>query len=115
MHVEIRSRRVPVDESLREFVQKRLAFAVGRFSDSLFFARVRFEDVNGPKGGVDTICRISLEGPRLGTVVVEGRGQDAGEAAAGALERLSQVVRRWVDKVKTRFWRGPARLAWEGL
>jgi hypothetical protein len=59
---------------------------------------VRFEDLNGPKGGVDMACRIQLRLSGQPTLVVEARAE--GEAAAFrlALPRLVAALDRQLSR-----------------
>lgn len=57
--------------------------------------RVSFVDENGPKGGPDTRCTITVRFPRRAEVVVEAVGDSARAAFDGAFPSLKrQVVRR---------------------
>lgn len=94
MQIDIRSRGVRLNPTIKSAVSRRLSFALDRFQRLLAMARVRIEDVNGPKGGVDTVCRIAVDGPLVGRVVVEERSVDATSAVDGAAERLAQVLAR---------------------
>lgn len=94
MQIDIRSRGVRLNPTIKSAVGKRLSFALDRFQRLIAMARVRLEDVNGPKGGVDTVCRIAADGPLVGRVVVEERSIDAASAIDGAVERLAQVLAR---------------------
>lgn len=40
-------------DALRQYVERRLRFALGRFAHRLDQLQVRLEDVNGPRGGLD--------------------------------------------------------------
>ncbi len=74
----------------RELLGRRL----GRFATHIERATVRFKDINGPRGGVDTLCRIQLTVSHRPTVLVENRAVDAeaalkrsATAAASAMDR----------------------------
>ena len=45
---------------LREYVTRRMSFAIGRFRDHIQWARVKVADVNGPRGGNDKRCVVQL-------------------------------------------------------
>jgi hypothetical protein len=93
----IRSR-IPLDPAFRELVRARLGRRLGKFAKRIERVSVRFEDANGPRGGVDTICRVKAVLSGLASVVVEERAADAREAfqrAAGAVER---AVRRTLGR-----------------
>jgi hypothetical protein len=93
----IRSR-IPLEPAFRDLVRERLGRKLGKFATHIERVSVRFDDVNGPRGGVDTVCRAKAVLSGLPSLVVEERGADAREAfrdVAGALER---AVRRAVGR-----------------
>ncbi|MCK6546220.1 hypothetical protein L6R52_10255 [Myxococcota bacterium] len=55
---------------------------------------VRLGDVNGPRGGVDKVCRIEARLDRSRSVVVEEIGADQDAALARAADRLASSVAR---------------------
>ncbi len=91
------------------FAQRQLQFALGRFGDRVRSFTVRLSDLNGPKGGVDKRCLVTvrLSRPRRVVVVEE---VDAKEAAviARAVDRASRAVARAVH-VALDLTRGPRR------
>jgi hypothetical protein len=60
--------------------------------DALERATVRFADVNGPKGGVDTECKIKLVIAGAPTVVVAKRAPSPEEAFAFAVRALGPAL-----------------------
>ncbi|HEX8913639.1 MAG TPA: HPF/RaiA family ribosome-associated protein [Humisphaera sp.] len=79
-------------EALREYVSRRVESAVGRFSRRVRRVTVRVLDENGPRGGVDMVCRIEAVLGSVGPVVVERRDADGHAAIDAATTRLKQVV-----------------------
>jgi hypothetical protein len=55
---------------------------------------VRFEDLNGPKGGPDTACRIQLALSGQPVLVVEARGEGEAHAFRLAVPRLAAALER---------------------
>lgn len=60
MEIEVRARHLLLTDGMRMHVLRRVHFALGRFDHGIRRARVRLEDVNGPKGGVDKRCSVEL-------------------------------------------------------
>jgi putative sigma-54 modulation protein len=108
MQIDIRSRGVKLDSVQKLQVNRRLRFSLDRFQRLLSMARIRLEDLNGPKGGVDTVCRITVDGPAVGRVVVEQRSLDVASAVDGAADRLTQVLTRLRDRAR-QSWRHQAQ------
>lgn len=81
-----------------ELVEQRLAAALKGLGSRVERLTARFEDLNGPKGGVDTACRLqlSLSGHRL--LVVEGRAEDEARAFRVALPRLISALDRQLNR-----------------
>ncbi|HEY3445105.1 MAG TPA: HPF/RaiA family ribosome-associated protein [Myxococcales bacterium] len=104
MRVEIRSKGIELTAGLREFVERRARFSLGRQSDQVARVQVWLEDVNGPKGGDDKRCRVKLSGPGLSGRLIESSSSDLGAAVFDALERASRVADRAHDRGSRPFW-----------
>jgi hypothetical protein len=92
LRIHVSGVHLPAD--FRPHARELLGRRLGRFATHIERATVRFEDVNGPRGGVDTLCRIQLTVSRRPTVFVESRAVDApsalkrsATAAANAMDR----------------------------
>ncbi len=86
------SKGIEVDGDTREHVNVRMQRQLQKLGSKAMRATVRFEDVNGPKGGVDTVCRIKIVLAGLQSIVTEARGSEAREAfdlAAGQSQRAA--------------------------
>lgn len=93
MRLDVRSRSFLVTEALREFVERKAQFALGRFAPRFDECQVVFEDVNGPRGGIDKSCRVVVRGPGM-VLRLEHRHSDAYAAASNVLGRLSRALGR---------------------
>jgi ribosome-associated translation inhibitor RaiA len=92
MKLDIIGRGVEITEALSLHVERRLHFALGRFGLRVPHVSVTIADLNGPRGGVDQLCRIIADITPRGKVVVEARDTDAVIAVARATERLGRAV-----------------------
>jgi ribosomal subunit interface protein len=103
MDVHIRIRGTDLTEAIRSYVERRLRFSLGRFASRLGRVTVRISDVNGPRGGVDKVCRISAKLTQSGQVVVQ-ETVDANLYAAidHATERIGQSCGREVRRLRER-------------
>src|SRR4051794_16441718 len=102
MRLEIRRRGVEVTEGLRDHIVERLRLALGRFAGYIGEVRVYLRDVNGPRGGADKVCRVVVEVPRSGRVVVAGAEVDIFDAIARTANRARFAVRRRVKRLLAR-------------
>lgn len=59
MRLSIRTKDVPWTPELRNQVERRIGFAVDRHKQRVSDLSVYLSDMNGPKGGVDTLCQIT--------------------------------------------------------
>lgn len=95
MMIEIRHLNFSVSDALQEFAHRRLIRALLPFQESISRVDVRTRDVNGPRGGIDTECGVTIESAALDQpLVVTGKGADAYEAVQDAGTRLHEAVSR---------------------
>ena len=87
-----------VSEGLHDFITRRLHFALGRFAPEIAGVTARVEDVNGPRGGLDKLCRLEVRLRGLGEVLGESRAEDFEAAVAFAAERLGRGVARTLER-----------------
>jgi hypothetical protein len=80
-------------------VRTQLSRRIGPTS-SVQRATVRFEDINGPKGGVDTVCRIKLVLTGRPSVLVAKRGTSEPLAFADAVQSVGTSLMRDTKKQK---------------
>lgn len=96
MQVQIRGGYSHANE-LNSFVERRLQFALARFSGRIRSTIVRFQDLNGPRGGVDQECRISIYTYGGTQIVITERSSDVFEAVSRAADRAGRAVGRQVN------------------
>lgn len=108
MQIQIRRHNQEADKELTEFVERRLRFSLGRFSGRLRFIVVSLDDLNGPRGGVDQECRITVHTAWGVEIVIAERGSDSFAAAARAAERAGRSVRRQISLRLSSFNHRPA-------
>ena len=95
--ISIRSS-IPLTPSFEERVRTQLAHHLGHDAGSIQRGTVRFEDVNGPKGGLDKLCRIKLVIGGRPTVIAEKRDATPGRAFAAALQSVGVAIARDHDR-----------------
>jgi hypothetical protein len=81
-------------QGLSHHVREKLGRKLGKFSQAIERVSVRFDDVNGPRGGVDTVSRVKVVLSERPSVVVESRGVDALHAFDRASHSAERTVRR---------------------
>jgi hypothetical protein len=97
MPLALRSR-MKLDDAERAAVRTQLGRKLENFAQHIERVSVRFEDANGPRGGVDAICRVKVVLRALPSVVVEERAATPliafGRAAAGVGRTVRRTLRR---------------------
>ncbi len=107
MFVEVRTRNLTVAPKIEAELQDYVSFTLSRFARSIDRVLVRLDDVNGPRGGVDKICRTIVSLRSGGTVVAEGKGDVIHKALAASIARARAQMRSRVQK-RARSPRRPA-------
>lgn len=99
MQIHIQAHQLHDAQSFREAALARARFMFRRASQEVLQARILLRDLNGPRGGVDQQCRVTLVTRSRGTLVVTSRAQTAREALAHALRTaVRALVRVWQRK-----------------
>ena len=90
---------------LSRLARRRFEFALRRFHGRIRSVGVRVVDVNGPRGGIDKRCHVTvrLTAPKR-TIVIEDVDADAAVAIDRLADRTARTVARAVDTVTD--WRG---------
>lgn len=91
----------PADaKPLRGITLDRLRFALRRMAQQVSTARVRFTDVNGPRGGVDKHAQIQLHLESHGTVIVGATASNWRTALEDALRRIVAKMVKTLTQAK---------------
>lgn len=84
----------PIPEALRQHAERRLRFATDRFTQQIRNINLRLTDINGPRGGVDKLCRLTATLRQGRIVVTEARSATYFGAITAAARRLQQLLSR---------------------
>ena len=87
-------------EAIRNYAQRRLGTALGRYQQRLASVQVRLADINGPRGGVDKDCVVEVRGPALAPIIVRERDADLYVAIDRAAERIDRAVARRLGRAR---------------
>jgi ribosome-associated translation inhibitor RaiA len=98
MRISILDRQNELSRNLRENVERRLVFALSRFSSRIERVSVSFDDTNGPRGGLDKSCTIVVQLRKLGTVRVNHVDTQIGVGLSHAVDRIRRAVARTIDR-----------------
>lgn len=94
MHVDIQTHGFSLTPGLRDYVGKRLAYALSHADASITRLIVRLSDINGPRGGDDKRCLVEVRLKRAPAVVIEDVEADLYVAIDRAAERAGRALDR---------------------
>ena len=94
MNLRIVAKNLTIGDDFRDRIERRLYFALGRFSPAVKSVDLTFRDENGPRGGVDKRCRIVVRVRGAEDIVVEGRGDNASALVNRTADRAGRAVAR---------------------
>jgi hypothetical protein len=100
MRIVIRARDEDVSPELRAWVHDRIVYGFARLRGALHVVRVSLEDTNGPRGGVDKVCRVTVRGQFHRPVVVEQRDSEVEPAVHAAVDRAGRSVVRAIERAR---------------
>lgn len=98
MILEINNKQAGIDKNITSEAKRLLKFSMSRFEGTVTRVKIHFSDLNGPKGGIDKRCRVSVKLKKAGQVVVLSEGENYIEALSNCLERLVRSIRREIRK-----------------
>jgi ribosome-associated translation inhibitor RaiA len=109
MTARIRTAGVELSREDRDYIRQKIDRKVARFTSPIEGVSFRLADVNGPRGGVDKVCRAKVVVSGLPSVVVERRHQSARAAVEGTLDAAERAVRKIIRRRQTAPRRGAVR------
>ena len=95
--ISIRSS-LPLAEEFERRIRLQLARRLGHDASLIQRGTVRFEDVNGPKGGVDKVCRIKLVLTGRPSLFAEKRAPTVEQAFAATVQSIGITLTRGHDR-----------------
>ncbi|HJU44516.1 MAG TPA: HPF/RaiA family ribosome-associated protein [Vicinamibacterales bacterium] len=94
VHITIQHIEPDIAHQLRDYAQRRLAFALRRFQRQIRDVRVRLSDVNGPRRGIDARCSVMAELINGRQVFVHATTAWPFASVTTAAARLNEALRR---------------------
>jgi hypothetical protein len=105
--LSVKTRGVALTDDLLRLVRGSVCAAVGRFAGRIAEVFVWIEDTNGPRGGMDTRCRMDLRFTRRGRLTVSAVATNefaaVGRAANRARVRLVRAFQKGRNGRRQRF------------
>ena len=85
-------------QDLPEHIDRRLQFALSRFAGRIGRIVVFLHDHNGPKGGIDKVCRVLVKARECGMIMAAGTDSDWFTAVDRATTRIGRSVARQIAR-----------------
>jgi hypothetical protein len=85
---------VPISAKVEDRVRRKLVRRIGHAAPLIERGTIRFDDINGPRGGIDTECRIKLVVGGRPSVQVQSRARDPETAFDGASFKAQRALAR---------------------
>ncbi|MGE5114409.1 MAG: HPF/RaiA family ribosome-associated protein [Acidobacteriaceae bacterium] len=100
MRLDIRIQKVDLPNEINRYIARRLHFCLGRFEARVRNITVRIFDINGPRGGSDKRCRMTVDLIPSGVLVVEEVNTDLFGVIDRAAERAGQALARKLRRAR---------------
>ncbi|QSQ24378.1 ribosome-associated translation inhibitor RaiA [Pyxidicoccus parkwayensis] len=99
MKVLLRGVHLVLTDALRSYVDEHLVGHIERFADDeAAEIDISLVDTNGPKGGVDKECRVTVRLPGLPSVHVTEMADSLFPAIDASRDRLEKTLKRMLEK-----------------
>jgi ribosome-associated translation inhibitor RaiA len=100
MLIEVVGRSELRSDAVSEYASRRVRFALDRFNRAIERVRLRFVDINGPRGGDDKECQMLITLDRGQKVVITDTSNDLYGAVDSVVERAKRKVATLFGKAK---------------
>lgn len=92
--IAVRATGVALTDETREHASAKMSRQLAKFAERIERVSVRLKDVNGPRGGVDMLCRVKVVLSGLESVVYDVTAHDARDAIDRASHGIARAVRK---------------------
>jgi putative sigma-54 modulation protein len=99
MKVLLRGVHLSLSDGLKAYVQEHLVDHIERLADDeAAEIDISLVDINGPKGGVDKECRVTVRLPGLSAIHVTETNETLHQAIDSARDRMENTLKRVLEK-----------------
>jgi ribosome-associated translation inhibitor RaiA len=96
--IDIRFRGLQASPALRDHARERIRIQLDRFTREIRSVIVRITDVNGPRGGQDMTCLVTVSGRRFSTLALTETSDNGFAGINAAIDRAAQAVTRRIAR-----------------
>ena len=101
MIIDIQAHGFKLTDSLRDYAETRLRFALTASHSHIQRISMRLSDINGPRGGTDKLCHIKVILSTLPDVIIKDIESDMYAAINRAADRTGRNVLRKIRRKQT--------------
>ncbi|HYO56649.1 ribosome hibernation-promoting factor, HPF/YfiA family [Archangium sp.] len=99
MKVLMRGVHLELTDSLRDYANQHLVDPIAKYiDDEATEVEIALVDINGPKGGVDQECRVTVRMPGFAATHITATAETMFQAIDSARDRLENTIKRTVEK-----------------
>jgi ribosome-associated translation inhibitor RaiA len=98
-----------LSKDTRSEIRNKLNRKLGKVAKAIERVSVRVKDINGPRGGIDQVCRIKVVLSNLSSVVFEAQDASLDVAIGSALTGIERAARRSLQRRRMKPRKGAAR------
>jgi putative sigma-54 modulation protein len=109
MNLRLVSRKVELTAPMREYISRRIHFALGRYARAVKSVSVHLTDVNGSRGGVDKRCIVNVETGARNAVLIRETQPSVFAAISIAAQRAGRALQRQLELTRMPHTRLPPR------
>ena len=102
MQLQINDRSNRMSDQDHKETERKVLFAISRFSPLLDRVELTITDVNGPRGGVDVQCQCRAIPKRGEPLVVVDCDAEVLPSIGACMKRMGRAVARWVERKNDR-------------
>ena len=92
--LDVRAHGFGMTDAIRAYATEHIAGKLAKHARDIQTVVVRFEDVNGSKGGTDKVCEVEVLLRRANPIVVTELDEDLRAAMDRAADRVEEAVTR---------------------
>ncbi|WP_191602990.1 HPF/RaiA family ribosome-associated protein [Marinomonas algicola] len=100
MKIKVQTRHLALTSELKEYVKRRILFALDSRFDKIKRVIVTLSDINGPKGGEDMRCQVLVKLDGQKDIVIDHKQAHLRSAIDKAADKASRTVTKRIERLQ---------------
>jgi putative sigma-54 modulation protein len=100
MKIKVQTRHLALTSELKEYVKRRILFALDSRFDKIKRVIVTLSDINGPKGGEDMRCQVLVKLDGQKDIVIDDKQAHLRSAIDKAADKASRTVTKRIERLQ---------------